>query len=537
MNRRKKFLSRASMVWACGILAAPPLASAQQQRAQQESCCATAPGATSPVPASDAASRFARRAGALLAVSPVDKGAWGLLVVEAQSGKILFERGADSYFLPASNMKLFTTALALAKLGPEYRFHTTVETRGTISDAGLLAGNLVLVGRGDPNLSNRKFPYELKEEFDGSPDKCLAELADAVAARGIKEVSGDVIGDDSYFPRDRFPSGWELDDIVWEYGAAISALAVSDNVVTFTLAPGENAGDAVAGSLAPETPDFFVKNEVVTSPAGVKPDLTLTREPGSALVVVKGTLPARSAPRKLQLAVEEPAQHAAAMLKRLLEERGIKISGIARAVHDPAAQAKNFTILAEHTSLPLAEDIRLTNKISQNLHAELSLRTAARQAGVWSTPEDLAKFPAEFYAAAGIAPSDVLQSDGSGLSEHDLVTPRAIVALLSYALSQPWFELYYRSLPVSGVDGTLSERMKNEPLAGRIHAKTGSLGHVRTLSGYAEIPGGGRLIFSFLGNAQGGKNHEATEAIDGLCRAMIEEFGEKTGDVKPDRVH
>jgi D-alanyl-D-alanine carboxypeptidase/D-alanyl-D-alanine-endopeptidase (penicillin-binding protein 4) len=538
MNRRKNFLARAVMVWACGIFAASPLACAQQKRGQQESCCAKTPGARSPVPtANDAASRFAQRAGVLLAASPVDKGAWGLLIVDAQTGNMLFERDEDHYFLPASNMKLFTTALVLAKLGPEHRFHTTVETGGTISAAGLLAGDLVLVGRGDPNLSNRKFPYELKEEFDGAPDKILAELADAIAAKGIKEVCGDVIGDDSYFPRDRYPSGWEIDDMVWEYGAAISALAVNDNVVTLTLSPGENAGDAVTGSLAPETPDFFVKNEVVTSPAGVKADLTLTREPGAALVVVKGTLPAKSTPRKLQLALEEPAQHAATLLKNLLEARGIKISGIARAVHEAAAPAKTSTILAEHISLPLAEDIKLTNKISQNLHAELLLRTAARQTGVWSTPEDLAKFPAEFYAKAGIATSEVLQTDGSGLSEHDLVTPRAVVALLSYARTQPWFDVYYASLPVSGVDGTLSDRMKSEPLAGRIHAKTGSLDHVRTLSGYAEALDGRRLIFSFLSNAQGGKNHEAAEALDGLCRAMIEEFSEKAGDVKQEHVH
>jgi D-alanyl-D-alanine carboxypeptidase/D-alanyl-D-alanine-endopeptidase (penicillin-binding protein 4) len=472
----------------------------------------------------EAHARFAKRANALLASAPVDKGGWGLLIVEAQTGRTLFERDAEHYFLPASNMKLFSTALALAKLGPEYRFHTTVETGGTISDAGVLTGDVVLVGRGDANLSNRRFPYELKEEFDGTPDKILAELADGIAAKGVKEVTGDVIGDDSYFPRERYPSGWEIDDMVWEYGAAISALVVNDNIVTLTLRPGENAGEAVAGSLTPETPDFFVKNEVTTSAAGVKPDLTLTREPGDTTVVIKGTLPAKSAPHKLQLAVEEPAQHAATLLKTLLEERGIKIAGVAREVHEPASAAQYSTVLAEHVSLPLAADIKLTNKISQNLHAELLLRTSARQIGVWKTPEDLAKFAEEFYATAGITPTDVSQTDGSGLSEHDLVTPRAVVALLSYARRQPWFNVYYESLPISGVDGTLSDRMKTPPVVGRIHAKTGSLDHVRTLSGYAETLDGRQLIFSFLSNAQAGKNHEAADALDGLCRAMIEEF-------------
>ena len=144
-------------------------------------------------------------------------------------------------------MKLFTTALALAKLGPDYKFHTTLETRGTISPDGKLSGDVVLVGRGDPNLSNRKFPYELKEEFDGPPERALAELADALVARGVKEISGDVIGDDSYFPRERYPNGWEIDDMVWEYGAAISAIVVDDNTVAVTLTPGEKIGRSSAG--------------------------------------------------------------------------------------------------------------------------------------------------------------------------------------------------------------------------------------------------------------------------------------------------
>jgi len=152
---------------------------------------------------------------------------------------------------------------------------------------------------------------------------------------------------------------------------------------------------------------------------------------------------------------------------------------------------------------------------------------AARQNGIWATPEDLAKFPLDFYAAAGIASGDVVQTDGSGLSRHDLVTPRAIVALLNYAQKQPWFAQYYASLPIAGVDGTLEDRMKNTIAAGRVHAKTGSVEHVRTRSGFAETPAGRRLTFSFLGNNQGGKNHEATDTLDALTVAMIEEFDPK----------
>src|SRR5207253_23114 len=197
----------------------------------------------------------------------------------------------------------------------------------SVASRKAMARFAALVERGDPNLSNRKFPYELKEEFDGLPEKALLELADAVAAKGVKEISGDVIGDDTYFPRERYPNGWEIDDMVWEYGAAISAIVVDDNTVALTLTPGEQAGNPVQAAVTPATPDFLVRNEVTTSAADVKSDLTLTREPGSNLVVVRGSLPAKSAPRKLVLAIEEPAQHAATLLKRLLEERGITVGG------------------------------------------------------------------------------------------------------------------------------------------------------------------------------------------------------------------
>jgi D-alanyl-D-alanine carboxypeptidase/D-alanyl-D-alanine-endopeptidase (penicillin-binding protein 4) len=312
--------------------------------------------------------------------------------------------------------------------------------------------------------------------------------------------------------------------MVWEYGAAISAIVVDDNTVKLTLTPGEQAGNPVQALVTPATPDFTVKNEVVTSAAEVKADLTLTREPGANLVVVKGSLPAKSTPRKLVLSIEEPAQHAAATLKRLLEERGVSVEGAARARHDPSVSSGDPIVLAEHVSVPLGDAVKLINKISQNLHTEMLLRTVARQNGVWNTPEDLVKIPADFYAAAGIAPDDVIQTDASGLSRHDLVTPLAIVTLLTYAQKQPWFGPYYASLPVAGVDGTLEDRMKNTPAAGRVHAKTGSVEHVRTLSGFAETPSGRRLIFSILSNNQGGKSHEAADALSGLCVAMIEEF-------------
>jgi D-alanyl-D-alanine carboxypeptidase/D-alanyl-D-alanine-endopeptidase (penicillin-binding protein 4) len=509
---------------------------AQTNQAKEHACCAKKSSAKReerPPKRAAPAALFGARANTLLDAMPKSKGDWGLLIVDARTGETLYEKNADSYFVPASNMKLFTTALALAKLGPDYKFHTTLETRGAISPDGTLSGDVLLVGRGDPNLSNRKFPYELKEEFDGPPEKVLAELADTLVARGVREIAGDVVGDDSYFPRERYPNGWEIDDMVWEYGAAISAIVVDDNTVALTLTPGEKIGDPVNATVAPLTPDFSLQNDVTTAEPGLKSDLTLTREPGADLVVVRGTLPAKGAPRKLVLAIEEPALHAASLLARLLAERGVKVDGKISAVHVPDTDISPRTFLAEHLSVPLGDSVKLINKISQNLHAEMLLRTAARQNGMWSTPEDLLKVPQDFYAAAGIAPDDVIQTDGSGLSRHDLITPRAVVTLLKYAQGQSWFAPYYASLPVAGIDGSLQDRLKGTVAAGRIHAKTGSVEHVRTLSGFAETPSGRKLIFSFLSNNQGGTNHEAADALNGLCLAMIEEFDEGAATIAP----
>jgi D-alanyl-D-alanine carboxypeptidase/D-alanyl-D-alanine-endopeptidase (penicillin-binding protein 4) len=511
-------LKCAAAIWAivfCGLLLNGPASPAQNKKRHSGSA----------TKATAATSRFTKRVDALLGPEPASKGEWGLLIADAETGEMLYEQNAAKYFVPASNMKLFTTALALDKLGTEFRFHTTLESTGVVTPEGELSADLVLVGRGDPNLSNRKFPFNLKEEFDGPPERTLAELADALVAKGIKKMSGDVVGDDSYFPRERYPNGWEIDDMVWEYGAAISALVVNDNTATVTLTPGQAAGDAVQALVAPRTQDFIVDNEVKTSAANVKPDLTLTREPGAHLVVVRGTLPEKSAPRKLVLAIEEPALHAATLLKALLEQRGVEISGGVRARHEAVvAEGITPTVLAEHVSIPLGDSVKLVNKISQNLHTEVFMRTAMRQVGTWNSFDDVAKFAADFYGKAGIVPQDVIQTDGSGLSRHDMVTPRAMLTLLRYAQTRPWFESFFASLPVAGVDGTLEERMKNTPAAGRVHAKTGSVEHVRALSGFADTTGGRRLVFSFMTNNEYGKNHETTDAMNGLCLAMIEEF-------------
>src|SRR5271165_2108073 len=262
MNRR--ILWAASLLMITGAAARRGTVAADKP-VQQDAVREEKPRKTS------AADGFTVRVNHILESSPASKGEWGILVVDAATGQTLFEKNADSFFVPASNMKLFTTALALDKLGPDYRFRTTLETNGKLED-GLVQGDVILVGRGDPNLSNRKFPYDTKEEFDGPPERVLSELADQLVIGGVSQISGDIVGDDSYFPRERYPDGWEIDDMVWDYGAAISAIVVNDNTVTLTLTPGQKAGEAVALAIEPSTREFAVKNEVTTIGAKEKAD-------------------------------------------------------------------------------------------------------------------------------------------------------------------------------------------------------------------------------------------------------------------------
>lgn len=473
--------------------------------------------------------RFRQRVDAALSAAGPDKGAWGVLVTDAANGEVLYARNPDSYFMPASDAKLFTTAFALATLGPDYRVRTTVGSSGALDANGVLNGDIVFLGAGDANLSNRKFPFGKKEEREGPPDRALAEFADSVVARGVKEIDGDVIADDSLFQHELYPSGWLVDDMLWSYGAAVSAIAVYDNTFTVDVRPGAREGDP-ARTEAGVTSDFYtIENLVTTSPRGTEEKLAAARDPGSRLVHLNGTIPADAPARRLTFAVESPAESAAGILLRLLQARGVKVTGQARARHagDPQAGAPVQTILAERASVPFGDEIRLTNKNSENIHAELLLLLSAHQKSGARSYEDALKCEADFFRAAGIADGDVVLSDGSGLSRKDLVTPRAVVQMLRYASAQTWGDLYRSTLPEAGEDGTLSDRMKTTPAAGRIFAKTGTIGHGNALSGYATAVRGERLLFSILGNNNNLHAQDANKVIDAICLAMVEELGQK----------
>jgi D-alanyl-D-alanine carboxypeptidase/D-alanyl-D-alanine-endopeptidase (penicillin-binding protein 4) len=524
-------------------------------------------GETAAKKASPSKNNLAEQINTVLSQPPLDRAHWGVDVVDLDSGKVIYAQNPGQLFLPASNTKLFTTAAALAIAGPSYRFRTTVEAEGKIDEHGRLAGDLVIVGRGDPNISGRTLPYALKTERVPPHTQILEEMADQVANSGLKIVDGDLIGDDTYYEFERYAEGWAQDDLQWIDGAPVSALSFNDNVVFLNILPGAQAGDKAAITLEPETDYYEIDNRVVTTAAGVAKKIGIHREPGARKIVLWGSLPLGDTGTKEPLAIEDPAEFVAQLFHSMLERRGITVRGKSRARHGTEAQfydqlappmipqapevknpsagmqccAANETsrtpaqsapdsgpqaankVLAEHLSAPLLEDIRVTNKTSQNLHAELALRLAGKLTGSGGSFEGGAAAVRQFLLQAGLNPDEFIFLDGSGLSRRDLVTPEAMVQLLLYAAHQPWGPAFLESLPVGGVDGSLSERFVNTPAAGLVHAKTGSLSHVNALSGYGETKSGKRFVFSIICNNHNLPGSKVLAVIDGVVQLLVHE--------------
>ncbi len=477
--------------------------------------------------------QLAKRIDAILARPDVARGFWGVEIEELDTGRVVYSHDADRLFTPASNAKLFTTAAALALIGPDYRFRTTVESATVPDKYGRLSGDLVLVGRGDPNLSGRTLPYLLKTERPLPPTHVLEEIADQVVARGVKVIDGDVVADDSFFAYERFGEGWSLGDLVWQFGAPVSALAINDNVVYLNILPAERPGERAFITVSPFSEYYQVENRVLTSATGSGPrNIGIQRQPGSNRIEVWGNIPLGDPGAGEALAIEEPAEFCARLFWELLEKRGIVLYGRTRARHMAAGFgsinpnpslgggveappiSQPTVVLAERISLPLGLDISVINKVSQNLHAEMLLRLLGHEKGSSaSTAGGLAVLHG-FLAQAGILPEEYAFYDGSGLSRQNLVSPRATAKLLRYAATQSWGAQYIQSLPRAGVDGTLSGRFKALPAAAILQAKTGSLEHVNVLSGYLTTAGGQRLVFSIFGNNNALGNKQASEVID-----------------------
>ena len=418
------------------------------------------------------------------------------LVVATADGRELVAINPDQRFIPASNTKMFTTAAAFATLTGLDRPDAAGGAGVRLDEAGLGPPDVILKGYGDARLSS-------------APDclsNCLAALADAVAAR--TKAVGDVIGDDSLFPDQRWSLGMSWNNIPTRSGTAISALTLDDNELAVRVVPGA-AGAAPALELLPY---YEVDNRAVTAASGAT-SLAFDRMPGSRLVRLTGTIAAGAEPALLRLGIDDPAHYAAWRFKTLLEARGVRVTGAVEARHRPVRPFDDPKTrgaappprppepeqLAKLTPPPLAEDLRLINKVSHNLHSELMLRRVGLVNGTGSVADGLAAVRA-MTERAGMPRTGWALSDGSGMSTYNRLAPRPVVTLLRWAAAQPWGEAWRETLPVAGVDGTLARRFSGTALEGRLFAKTGTLNATNALSGYMTARSGRTLTFSAYAN-------------------------------------
>jgi len=435
---------------------------------------------------------------------------WGVEVRGLESGRVLYARNAEKSFRPASTLKLVTTAAALDLFGPDARLRTTVETTGRLDGLGRILGDVYLVGRGDPNLSGRFASDNVVAPFE--------ELAEALRAAGIRRIEGRVIGHEGAFTGDRRGSDWGWEDLTWSYGAEVSALSFNDNTVELRLAPGEGAPDPVLLEASPRSSYYSVASTAATTPAGTKRDLTLVRDPGTNRIRIMGTLPIGET-WEGRVALEDPARYAATVFVEVLEAKGIRVTGPAATSSD--AMPLESRVLAAHESPTLAEMLKVVNKESQNLHAEMLLRLLGqRTRGEGSVPAGHEAALA-FLARLGVAADTWALEDGSGLSRSDLVSPHGLVALLAAMGRHPLAAPFRESLAVMGVDGTLKSRLKGTPAEGRIQAKSGTLHLVNALAGYVTRPAGEPLVFSIVVNNHTVPGRDAVAAIDEIGRLLV----------------
>jgi len=453
---------------------------------------------------------------------------WGIAVVSLPDGKLIYEHNGDDLFTPASNMKVYTTAVALDLLGSDYKWRTSVYSDTDPDGNGTVHGNLVLYGRGAPDLLSQSN----KESINS-----LEELARQIAARGIKRIQGDVIGDESYFRGDNTGDGWQWNDLQWYFGAEASALTVNANTVELSITPASTTADQP--KVVANDPDGYVQisNNLVSVDHADQIKLGVKRELSTNGVTVWGQYPTRVSGYGVSLSVSRPSLWAATIFARLLKSQGIVVDGIPKFRDSRVAEKDRFNTegkkeLANVVSQPLEQIVKATNKFSVNLYAELLLRTMGREkSAMLNEPSPSGRELGDdekgtylirlWLTRHGVRVDGLAFHDGSGLSRLDLVKPSTTAQLLAAIRTSQAARPFRLSLPVAGTDGTLQSRLKETE--GRIEAKTGTLTYDNSLSGYLAGSDGKSYAFSLICNDFTGPG-SSIPLIDKLVGALDRHF-------------
>ena len=430
-----------------------------------------------------------------------NSGNWGVIVVSLTRGDTVFEYNPDLLMLPASTMKLYTSAVALDRFGPAHQFKTEVLRDGMVSPEGVVLGNLVIKGAGDPSLSPRYSGWNVGVQP-------LDSIADQVARMGIKHVRGDIIGDASAFDSERVPAGWRTRYLQASYAARVSALSYNENLAHITVRASARGALVAFGQ---QVSGLTLRNTVAVRPGSRGASIRVWQDTLTQEFRVSGWIGAQATVRTYQVVVEQPERYFAAAFRAALEARGITVGGSVRT----GQAASNSVRVTTWASPPLAQLIATMNGESNNHFAELLFRNASRTDGSVGSAhianESLRTFLTDRVHAD---PAAVYAADGSGLSTLDRVTPRSMVQLLGYTAAAPWGEVLRSSLPLAGRTETLRRRMRSTPAQGNLRAKTGTTNEVTSLGGYVTAKDGEQLAFSFIYN--GRDLWRARAAIDAM---------------------
>jgi D-alanyl-D-alanine carboxypeptidase/D-alanyl-D-alanine-endopeptidase (penicillin-binding protein 4) len=450
---------------------------------------------------------------------------WGLIVISRSDSRVLYARNADKLFTPASNMKIYTTAVALDLLGADFRWRTSVFSAAQPDANGNVNGDLVLYGRGAPDLLSRP-----KQDDTAS----LLKLADDLYQRGVRRVRGNVVGDESYFRADPLGAGWEWSDVQWYFGAEPSALSIDGNEVDLQIVPSNNANDPPVVKLTSAQDYVHLTSSMATVKRGEQMTIGIHRGVSDNEVRVWGNFPSGARAFGARLSIHDPALRAARLFSDFLKARGITVDGVTRTRDFRVPESERFDPsraieLGYVQSKPLGEIVRATNKESINLNAELILRTLGRERGELAPDADPHKTHERgddeaglavirlWLNRAGIPINNIALHDGSGLSRLDLVTPEATARLLVAISKTASASVFEDSLPISGRDGTLEDRLRK--YEDRIRAKTGSLTYDNSLSGFLIAAEGEPLAFSIMCNDQTSRA-SSTRLIDEIVSIL-----------------
>ena len=415
---------------------------------------------------------------------------WGILIVDPASGDTLYARNAGKLFMPASNMKILTSAVALTQLGPDYRYRTTFAARGPVTN-GTLAGDIVVIGRGDPSVSDHMMHDAMIP---------LRVIADSIVARGIRHITGRVVAAGNAFPDATLGYGWSYDDFEDSYSAPTDELLFNEGFSEIHVRGGAHPGEPVTAVVGPAKTAISVRVLATTGPnvardsAGHLPNsLRARKDSATWTVTLEGAIsPGDTA--TIEVTHRDPAKAYLAAVREALQERGISVD------ESPTDTAAHLDTLAALSSPPLRDILKALMKPSQNQIAEMLFRTVALKATGIGRADSASVVVQRQIAQWGVVPTEAVIRDGSGLARYDYVSPRTLVRVLDAMKRAPTFQTYYDAMPIAGVDGTIRNRMKGTPAQGNVHAKTGTLAMARSLSGYVTTANQRMLIFSFLCN-------------------------------------